>query len=191
MNISNFILTRYIWIFIGAGGIVYFFTFLKKIPAYQLFMGKMVVSAPMVAKYIRMIYTARFSTTLSNLYVGGVPLADALEISVKTIGNTFVEQEYIKSREDIARGKPLSSAIRHMTSLSPRMYQVVAVGEETGKLGEVLENMGTTFDAEVDTAISKMIAVLSPILLIFLTIAVGSIMVGILLPLMQSYTERM
>lgn len=187
MHISNFITQRYILLLSIAVGVGYVFFLLSRFPAWHMLTGRLVLRTPGIAAQLRKIYTARFSTTLSSLYVSGIPLDMALKIAAQTIGNAYVEKEYEKSKKDVEMGRPLSLAIQRMSGLSPRMYQVVAVGEETGKLGEVLDNMSAGFDAEVDTAIAKLMAILSPVLLIFMTAIIGLVMAAVMLPMLTSY----
>ena len=138
------------------------------------------VHLPVFGKLFKVIYTARFARTLSSLYSSGMPLAQAIGIAGDTIGNRYVEGQFEQVVTLVRSGVPLSQALHDVDGLLKKLSSTILVGEESGRLDVMLED-----DAEQAT--KRMVTLLEPLLIVFMALVVGMIMIGVMLPIYQSY----
>lgn len=140
---------------------------------------------PLFGPIISKSAIARFSRTLGTLMSSGVPVLNALQIVRDTAGNELVSRgvqqvhDAVKEGEGIA--KPLSA-----TRIFPDMVvSMIEVGEETGKLPEMLEKIADTYDEEVDNAVDAMTSMIEPLMIVFLAVVVGGIVISLFMPLIE------
>lgn len=135
----------------------------------------------------KVIYTARFARTLSSLYSSGMPLATALGIAGKTIGNSYVEEQFEAVTMQVRSGVPLSQALEQVDGLLKKLVSTVRVGEESGQLDSMLDSIANALEEESETATKRIVTLLEPILICLMALMVGFIMIAVLLPIYQSY----
>ena len=138
-------------------------------------------------KLIKTVYTARFARTLSSLYSSGMPLASAIGIAGKTIGNSYVEEQFDKVVTRVRSGIPLSQALKEVDGLMKKLSSTILVGEESGRLDTMLDSIAETLEGEAEQATKRMVTLLEPLLIVFMALIVGFIMVAVMLPIYQSY----
>lgn len=129
---------------------------------------------------------ARFSRTLSTLTAGGIPILDGLEITAKASGNLVIEEAIFEARRSVSEGQTLAEPLSLRPYIfSPMVVQMIAVGEQTGALDEMLSKIADFYEDEVDVAISGLMSALEPIIIVFLGITVGIIVVAMYLPMFK------
>jgi len=128
---------------------------------------------------------SRFSRTFGALLKGGVPIADALEITSSTSGNRLLEQGFLKTLEAIRSGQPLAPSLRETGVFPPMVVQMIAVGEKSGNLPEMLEKISDYYDTEVDSAITALTTVLEPALIIVMGIVIAGVLISMYLPMFE------
>ncbi|HOB90262.1 MAG TPA: type II secretion system F family protein, partial [Candidatus Colwellbacteria bacterium] len=129
---------------------------------------------------------AQFGESASILIKGGVPIAQALEISGDTIGNMIYGEALKSSAEDIRRGELLSQSLAKNQDLFPPLVsQMVAVGETTGRLDELLSKLSGFYSREVDETVGNLVELIQPVLMIVIGGAVAGLFASILLPMFQ------
>jgi type IV pilus assembly protein PilC len=138
---------------------------------------------PILGKMIVIILSARFSRTLSTLMQSGIPLLKSLEIAGKVLGNKFFEKNVTEMREEIRRGNSLSKAVSKSNIFPIMLLSMITIGEEAGTLEEVLHKTATFYDEESDSAISRMVGMLEPLMIIIMAVIVGFIVVSIIMPI--------
>ena len=138
---------------------------------------------PIIGKMIVTVITARFSRTLSTLIQSGIPLLKSLEVTSKVIGNKYYEVNLTEVREEIRRGTSLSSAIRKVNVFPVMLLSMISIGEESGTLDGVLHKTATFYDEESDAAITKLVSMLEPLMIVFMSLIVGFIVMSITLPM--------
>jgi len=149
-------------------------------------MDELRVRAPVLGKLYRQLYVARFAESTSVLIRGGVPIAQAIEISGKTIGNVLYEDVLIEAAQAIRRGDLISTAIsRYEKYFPPFTFQMVAVGETTGRLEELLRRVAEFYTREVDAMVSNLVELIQPLLIVFIGGAVGILFGSIILPIFK------
>ncbi len=146
------------------------------------------VKIPMVGKLIGMIYSARFSSTLSMLYASGLPLLETLRLSSNVIGNLYLEEKLENASTSVGSGIALSTAVGDLELFDKMLPNMIAIGEETGDLDGMLNTTAEYFEAESDTAIESLLAILGPVLLVFLAIIIAAILISVMVPIYNGYS---
>jgi type IV pilus assembly protein PilC len=126
---------------------------------------------------------ARFSRTFGALLTGGVPIAEALEITSNTAGNRLLEQGFLKTLDAIRRGRPLADPLKETGLFPPMVIQMVGVGERSGNLPEMLAKISDYYDSEVDTAITTLISLLEPALIVVMGVVMAGVLISMYLPM--------
>jgi len=138
---------------------------------------------PIFGILVKKSTVARFSRTLGTLLKSGVQILDALETVARSAGNKVVEKALMDTRNAVREGQSLTEPLK-LTGLFPAMViQMVSVGEETGKLDEMLLRMSDFYDQEVDTAVEALMSMIEPLIMAFIGIVVGGIVVAIFIPM--------
>ena len=146
------------------------------------------VHMPVFGKLFKTIYTARFARTLSSLYSSGMPIATALVIAGKTIGNSYVEKQFEQAVTLVRSGIPMSQALRGVDGLQKKLASTVLVGEESGRLDVMLDSIALSMEADAEEATKRMVTLMEPLLIVFMALIVGFIMIAVMLPIYQSYS---
>lgn len=143
---------------------------------------------PLLGSLYRKALTARFCHTLGTLLESGVPLVEALEITAQAAGNQEVERAVLEMRRRVVRGSRLAAPLSKAAVFPPMVVQMVAVGEETARLGEVLAHTAKHYEAEVDAAVDALTSLVEPVLIVVLGLVVGAVLVAIYLPMFEMST---
>jgi len=138
---------------------------------------------PILGSVLRTIAVGRFARTLGALTMGGVTILEALGVVRDTLGNELLGREIDTVAEKVKRGEPLAEPLGESGYFPPLLVQIVAVGEQTGKLDELLLNAADTFDSEADSAVNKFMAIFPAILILLLALVIGFIIAATLLPI--------
>lgn len=146
------------------------------------------VHMPVFGKLFKVIYTARFARTLSSLYSSGMPLASAIGIAAKTIGNGYIEEQFDHVVSVVRSGVPLSQGLKEVDGLMKKLSSTILIGEESGRLDVMLDSIAATLEDEAEQATKRMVTLLEPILIIMMALIVGFIMIAVMLPIYQSYS---
>ena len=128
---------------------------------------------------------AKFSRTLGTLFSSGVPLIEALDICARASGNKIVEIAVFKTIEAIKEGETIAAPFSREAAFPPMAIQMIDVGEASGSLGKMLSKIEDFYDEEVDTAVEALMALMEPMLMVFLGCIVGFIVVAMYLPIFK------
>ncbi|GAB4245154.1 MAG: type II secretion system F family protein [Acidobacteriota bacterium] len=149
----------------------------------RLMIDNLLLRLPLIGPVLLKIAVARFSMTLSTLLSSGIPLLDALEITANTAGNAVIERHLLQTRKEVAEGKTLVEPLKR-TKLFPSMVsQIVNVGEQTGELDQMLEKLAQYYEEESDAAISNLMTLIEPVMIVFLGVVIGGIVISMYLPI--------
>lgn len=164
-----------------------FFFFLRyafKSPAGKRGFDWFMLYAPMLGKLSKEVYTAQFARTLASLIKGGVSIVDALHITSDTLGNHYYKDSLADCQKTVVKGDSLHEALERYTFLYPPiLVQMISVGEETGKLSEMLERLASFYEEEVATATQNLSSLIEPVLMVFIGSIVGLFAVSIIQPM--------
>jgi general secretion pathway protein F len=140
---------------------------------------------PVLGSVLRTIAVGRFARTLGALTQGGVTILDALSVVRDTLGNEVLGREIDAVAEKVRRGEPLADPLEQSGCFPPLLVQIVAIGEQTGKLDELLLNAADMFDTDADAAISRFMAIFPALLILLLALVIGFIIAAALLPIVM------
>ncbi len=169
-----------------AGGLVAGFFALKKYyttPVGKLQIDRTLLRVPVLGDVLRKSAVSRFTRTLGTLISSGVSILDGLEITAKTAGNRVIQDAIMASRASIAGGDTISAPLAKSAVFPPMVISMIAVGESTGGLDEMLSKIADFYDEEVDAAVSGLLSLLEPVMIVFLGIVVGGMVVAMYLPI--------
>jgi type IV pilus assembly protein PilC len=136
-----------------------------------------------IGDVLRKSAVSRFTRTLGTLISSGVSILEGLEITARTAGNRVVQDSIMESRSSIAGGETISAPLAKSGVFPPMVTSMIAVGESTGNLDEMLQKIADFYDDEVDVAVSGLLALLEPIMIVFLGVAVGGMIMAMYLPI--------
>lgn len=140
---------------------------------------------PIFKPLVRKTALARFTRTLSGLIRSGVAILESLDITAQTAGNHVVASAIRASSEAVRNGEPLSRPLAEYPVMPPMVVQMIAVGEETGALDEMLEKIAEYYDAEVQATVEALTSLIEPLLIVFMGLVVGSMVVALYMPMFQ------
>jgi len=189
MGLSGFVkglfTTFFGWIVLAAiiAGLYYFRKWIKNEGRLQY--DTFLLRIPILGSVLRTIAVGRFARTLGALTMGGVTILDALKVVRDTLGNEFLGSEIDVVAEKVKRGEPVAEPLEASGHFPPLLVQIVAVGEQTGKLDELLLNAADTFDAEADAAINQFMSIFPAVLILVLALIIGFIIAATLLPIVM------
>jgi type II secretory pathway component PulF len=138
---------------------------------------------PFFGRVLRTISVGRFARTLGALTKGGVTILEALAVVRDTMGNEVLARHIDEVAEKVKRGASLAEPLEQSGCFPPLLVQIVAIGEQTGRLDELLLNAADTFDGDADAAINRFMAIFPPLLILFLGLIIGFIIAAALLPI--------
>lgn len=141
------------------------------------------LKVPVLGSVLRTISVGRFARTLGALTRGGVTILEALGVVRDTLGNELLGREIDSVAEKVKRGESLGGPLSESGYFPPLLVQIVSIGEQTGKLDELLLNAADTFDADADAAINRFMSIFPAILILLLAVVVGFIIAATLLPI--------
>jgi type IV pilus assembly protein PilC len=143
------------------------------------------LKVPVMGDLIRKVSVAKFTRTLGTLLTSGVPILEGLMIVARTAGNKIVEEAIISTRQSVSEGKTLAEPLTKFAVFPPMVTQMIAVGEATGALDNMLTKIADFYDDEVDGAVATLTSMLEPMLMIFLGTTVGFVIVAMYMPIFQ------
>jgi type IV pilus assembly protein PilC len=138
---------------------------------------------PIFGKLVRKTALARFSRTLSALVRSGVPILESLEIVADTSGNHVVAEAVRDTQGAVKRGDPLSKNLENHEVFPPMVVQMMAVGEETGALDDMLDKIADFYDQEVEATVDALTSLIEPLLIVVMGVCVGGMIISLYLPM--------
>ncbi len=187
MGLSSGIL-RFWYIILGViFAVVFGFKAFLKTKDGKMMWDRFLLKLPGIKGPISKIATSRFTRTLSTLLSSGLPLLQSLQMAGKVTRNSVVEQGINELTDDIKKGSKLSVLIRKMDVFPPMLISMVSIGEEAGSLEQMLEKTSDYYDEELEAALTKMVNLVEPIMILIMGIIVGIIVVAMMLPMLTLF----
>lgn len=183
--VSSF-LKAYWWVMVIGGGATFFFlrSFIRTDRGERLW-HKWKLRAPLLGPLHQKIAVSRFSRTLGTLLQSGVPLLSALEISRNVINNRIMRDMLKNAEKEVEEGQPLSSPLARSNLFPPMAVEMLAVGEQSGTMEDMLFKIADASDKEVEAGIMVVTSLLEPVMILLMGLVVGFIVVSILLPMFE------
>lgn len=151
----------------------------------RLVFDTIILKLPVLGPLLKKVAIARFARTLSTLQKSGVSILTALEIVGKTSGNKVIEAAVVQTKSSIKEGESISQPLTASKVFPPMVTRMISVGEQTGKLEEMLGKVADFYESEVDAAVSGLTSLIEPLIIAFLGIVVGGIVVSMFLPIVK------
>jgi type IV pilus assembly protein PilC len=149
----------------------------------RLHIDGIMLSLPGFGDLIKKVAVARFSRTFGTLIRAGVPMLSALDVVKDTAGNAVVAKAVERVYDEVRQGGSIAKPMSKTSVFPPMVTQMVAVGEETGKLDEMLSKVADFYDMEVENAVEALTSLLEPIMVVGIGGIVGSVVIGMYLPI--------
>ena len=143
------------------------------------------IQFPVVGELNRKVATSRFARTFAQLLRSGVPILSALEIVSGATGNKVFEKAVLQARYTVEQGDPLSSALIKAPCFPKLLVHMLAAGEKTGKIDEMMQNIADFYDSEVEAMLDSLTALIEPLLMVFLGVVIGGVVVSMFLPVFK------
>jgi general secretion pathway protein F len=174
------------WLLLGlfAAGIYFFRRWKKTVPG-RLRWDTIRLKLPIFGRLNLLVAVARFSRTLATLLSSGVQLLQAMEIGINVLENARLELVVKDAIGSIREGESIAVPLKRSGQFPPMMTHMIAVGEKSGQLEAMLENVSKSYEADVETRVVALTSLLEPIMIVALGAAVGFIAMAILMPLLQ------
>jgi type IV pilus assembly protein PilC len=183
ISMSEFLI-GYWWAILAAiGGAVFLLRQYYATPNGHRNIDRMMINAPVLGDVIRKSAVSRFTRTLGTLISSGVSILDGLEITAKTAGNQVIHDAVMESRNSIAGGETIAAPLERSKVFPPMVISMIAVGEQTGGLDEMLSKIADFYDEEVDVAVGALLSLMEPVMIVVLGVVVGGMVVAMYLPI--------
>lgn len=181
--VSAFMVKYIILVLLGIVGFILFIRWFAKSPGGRALMSEIAFRAPVFGKINKQKDYAQFARTLSLLISSAVPIVESLNIVSTVMGGSALKLAVLDASRQVEKGNSLSNYFRTSKVFPPLLSQMAGVGEETGKMDEVLERVAAYYEGEVDNLVKGLSAALEPIILVMLGTMVGFLIVSIITPI--------
>lgn len=179
LSFSDSLINHWYIYLIVIGVIILLFWVGRKTPSVKLKMDELILRMPKVGKLISTIYTGRFARNMSNLYAAGLQMVDCIEKSVSVLGNSYVNKRFEEVVDNIKLGESMSKAVEKTGIFEGMFTSIIFVGEESGTLDTILSKAADYYEEEGDTAITKLVGMLEPVMIIIMGVAIGLVLAAI------------
>ena len=148
-----------------------------------ILLGVAMLNVPIFKTMFWRLYNSRFARTASNLMSAGVSIQDTLQISAEAMNNVVLEKEIKEVSEKVKQGKTLSSSLKNLSYILPLVPQMASIGEESGKIDEMLAKAAQVYEDELEEQIRTISTLIEPVLMVIMAVMVGFIIVAVLFPI--------
>jgi type IV pilus assembly protein PilC len=188
VNISDFLQSNWMWLLLGIIGALFFVRQSYATQGGRLFFDQLLLRIPILGDLLRKSAIARFAQSMASLLTSGANLIDALIASAGTAGNVIMQRGLLSTRAAIESGQGLSKPLAESGTMPRLVSRMIEVGEQTGRLDEMFEKVATFYDAEVQTAVERLMKALEPALIVVVAVILGGMVVALYLPIFEALT---
>ncbi|MCK4905609.1 type II secretion system F family protein [bacterium] len=185
INVSNFLKDYWIIVLSAVVILIVLFVWLLHIKKTRKKIDNLKLKIPIIGEIMRKSLVANFARTVSTLRKGGVTIITSLELAKDAVRNEVMSEAIYQAKEDISRGDSMSKALRRSGVFPPLFLHMVEVGEKSGNLEHMLDDISNSYEEEVTMALNKFTTLLEPLVIITMGLIVGIIAVSILLPIFE------
>ncbi|MCG7935087.1 MAG: type II secretion system F family protein [Candidatus Thiodiazotropha taylori] len=186
VNLSHFV-RDYWWVILGCfviAGYILSNTW-KRSRKFRHAIDRMLLKLPVIGMILNKSAIARFSRTLATMSAAGVPLVEALDSVAGATGNVVYSDAVLRMREDVATGQSLQLAMKQRNLFPNMVIQMVAIGEESGSLDDMLNKVADFYEEQVDNAVDAMSSLMEPLIMVVLGVLVGGLVIAMYLPIFK------
>lgn len=186
VNISHWLQAYIVYLLFGAGvALVAWLQARKRIERFRYHTDAIFLRLPVFGPLLRKVAVARFSRTLGTMISSGVPILDALEICSKTAGNMLIEEGLQNTKAAISEGRTIAEPLEAAKVFPGMVVQMIAVGESTGAMDQMLSKIADFYDDEVDSAVSALTSLMEPLMMVVLGGTIGGLLMAMYLPIFK------
>lgn len=184
---SDFVKEKWWVLLLTAAGIIGLYKLYASTENGKLVIGSIKLKVPVFGMIQRKSSCARLGRTLGTLLGAGVSMIDALDITAKSMENVHYRKALENAKDQVSRGVPLSRPLKTCGLFPPMVIHMVSIGEETGNIETMLENIANYYEEDVQLATEQMMALMEPAIIIVMAVMVGFLMISIMQPMMVLY----
>jgi len=185
LKISDFMAAHWLSFILGMVGTFFLFKWYISTENGRAWWDAFALKLPAYGKLRRMVAVSRFSRTLSTMLGSGVQLLDAIDVVKDVVENTVIKKALERSRESISEGHSIAAPLKASGEFPPMLTHMIAVGEKTGELEEMLNVVSDAYDSQVDNAIKAMTRLLEPLMIALMGGIIGLVALSIFMPLLE------
>lgn len=191
ISITDFVLYKWWVILIVVGIFTGTIMLLKKLPSTKISWDKFTLNMPVFGKLRRVLVTSKFAHTLSTLSASGISMLVSLEVVARVVNNAYITQCVAIIIDDLKRGVTLSNSLKKFEVFPTMFKSMIAVGEESGELDALMEKTAAFYEEESDAAVKKMVALVEPMMIVFMALIIAFIVIAVILPIYTLYQNML
>ena len=180
---SHFLTSKWFILLPAAVGTVVGLKIYVKKPAGRRMKDKLLLRVPVLKTVITKVAIARFSRIFASLMSSGVSVLEAIDVTSKAIGNSLIEDELTAAGKQVANGKQLSEPLAESKVFPPIVSQMLAIGEETGQIDQILIKVADFYEEEVDATVDSLSSILEPVMIVIMGAMVAVIALSVIGPI--------
>jgi len=173
------------FLFLLFGGVVAILYKYIQTPDGRIAWSRTQISMPIIGNLFQKLYLARLADNLQTLISGGIPIVRSLQITSDVVGNEIYKGIVLEAIEAVRGGSTIADAFDKHSEIPPLLTQIMRVGEETGKLDQILKALARFYTREVDSLVDNLVSLIEPVLILLLGLGIGLIVASVLLPIYQ------
>ncbi len=185
ISMSSFLGGNFLYLLFGAGFVGFLVWNFARTDEGKTFLHRLQIKLPMLGPLIIKRQIARFARTFGSLLHNGVPILTALDITQEVMTNRLVLREVERISESVTQGSGVAATLRESLIFPPVVVNMIAIGEETGKLDDVLIKIASSFESEVDRSVKTLTSLIEPLIILLMGGVVGFVVISMLLPIFQ------
>jgi type IV pilus assembly protein PilC len=184
VSVSRWMQDWWFLFFASIFAVIYLIAFIwKRSRKFRLIVDRLLLKTPIIGVIVNKSSIARFARTTSTMFAAGVPMVEALESIAGATGNIVYSDAVLRMREDVATGQSLQLTMKQQNLFPHMVIQMVAIGEESGSLEDMLAKVADFYEEEVDNMVDALSSLLEPIIMVILGTLVGGLVVAMYLPI--------
>ena len=183
LNISGFVRRNIVVLAAGIAAVILSGIYLQRIPRIAQLLDRLTLHIPLFGALLRKSYIAKFCRTLGTLLESGVTLIDSLTVTSRISKNTVFNNSVDEMKSRVSKGEPILLLAGKDATFPPLVAQMIRVGEETGDLDSMLLKVADFYEAELDSIVESMTAIIEPVIIVFLGVVLGGTLVALYMQL--------
>lgn len=187
VDMSDFVIAKWWLILIVVAAVFVLFKVYAATPSGKFVIGGLKLKIPALGPLQKKSECARLGRTLCTLLGAGVPMIDAIEITARSMENVHYKKALMDAKEQVMRGVPLSRPLKTCGLFPPMVIHMVSIGEETGNIESMLENIANYYEDDVQVATEQVMALMEPAIIVVMALMVGFMIMAIMQPMMTLY----
>ena len=183
IDTSNFLSTKGWLLGLVIAGLVFGQNRLFQIPKYRYYKHRFLLSLPMLGKNMKEVIIARFSRTVALFLHSSIPIVTIFNSLENIVGNDVPRLAIARARERVIRGEPIADAFSQEKFFDPLVMQMISIGEETGRLEELMAELANNYDKRVEIGLARLVSMVEPVFTVIIGIFAGGLIISIALPI--------